>query len=248
MNKKEKLTLKMKLNIMPKIDQSWSIVDIAKKAPPDSWKDVFESVLPELEHIHQLLDVKKTFGLYYPLKCDLFNAFVFCHLNDVKVILMGYEPFNKVVQLQNTTLPRDIGMSYCVRYDDRPIPPMLNQLYQDLKVAIHFKIPDHGYLIKWAQQGVLLLNQCLTVSPTKSHAEFELWYGFLNKIFKAISQHNPKTIVVLRGRKVQCVKKLLPDNFVILESMLLPDDDVHYLKQINELLIKQNKTPIDWHI
>ena len=113
--------------------------------------------------------------------------------------------------------------------------------------------PSHGSLIRWAQQGVLLLHYCLTTSMNVSHAEYELWHGLLNKVFKAVASVNPACIVLLWGRKIQCVNKLLPDSFERLEASH-PDEynsqfaECDHFNKVNGLLKKQNKTPIDWSL
>ena len=100
-----------------------------------------------------------------------------------------------------------------------------------------------------------MLNNSLTVSQ-KNIDYSELWYGFHNKVFKAIKAINPNTIVVLWGRRVQMINKLIPDGFIVLESLSSPDAykaDTEFLgcnhfNMINEQLIKQKKTPINWQI
>jgi uracil DNA glycosylase len=165
--------MKINLNVLPKIEQNWSISKIIKECPPSSWVSAFNDAKEELEHISNKLDVEKVFGDYFPKKVDLFNAFKFCKLEDVKVIILKNEPYPT----------KDIGLAYSVGRNDE-IPPVLYNIYQELKREyIDFKIPQHGDLRFWALQGVLLLHKSLTCSTKKSHAKYELWMGMHNRIF-----------------------------------------------------------------
>ena len=231
------------LNILPKIEQHWSIKRIVEEAPPTSWASAFNDAKEELEHISNKLDNEKVFGEYFPKKTDLFNAFRFCKLEDVKVIILKNEPYPT----------KDIGLAYSVGRNDE-IPSVLYNIYQELKREyIDFKMPNHGDLRFWALQGVLLLHKSLTCSTKKSHSRYELWHGFLNRIFKAIVAVNPYVIVLLWGQENQKISSLLPDSFKILESA---DPGSYHSKfygcnhfiQVNELLVKQNKKPIDWQV
>lgn len=201
------------------------------------WDHVFQDAKPELDHIFKMLDKAP----YYPDKDIIFNAFNLCPLQDIKVILMGQEPYKH----------NDVGLSFGVD-KDAPIPLLLKRLFQELK--LNGFNAAHGDLSSWAKQGVLLINHTLTCGA-KSHAEYELWYGLFNKVFKAITKVNPSCIVVLMGYEAQKIKKILPDNFIIIETCLPTHYkyETDFLKcnlfiNINKLLVEQHKQPIDWNI
>lgn len=238
----------MKLIVQPKVDQSWSILKIAQEAAPGSWKSVFASAEPELAHISQKLDNESVFGSYYPLKKDIFGAFKLTSLENVKVILFEYEPSIKLYDINDTHLPEDQGLSYCY-YDDTEC---LDMIHRELKRSLP-KYDSQPDLKKWARQGVLLLRISLTTSASGSHAEYELWHGFLNKVLQAIDAENDHVIALLWGKNVQTISRMLPKTFEILEAgspgeyradtTFIGCD--HFVK-VNELLKKYEKTQIVW--
>src|SRR5437868_11110965 len=115
------------VTVIPKVDQSWSIVRIVEEASPTSWKSCFLQALPEFKHISKKLDDEKVFGSYMPLKRDLFNAFRYTDLDDVKVILLDYEPLNQLCTIDGRSMPRDMGLAYSVRYNDQ-VPKMFDNI------------------------------------------------------------------------------------------------------------------------
>ena len=98
----------------------------------------------------------------YPPAEDIFNAFHFTPLNKVKVLLLGQDPYHNEHQAH--------GMSFSVLPDQREIPPSLQNIYQELHDDLGCYIPNNGYLKKWADQGVLLLNTVLTVRAHQANS------------------------------------------------------------------------------
>lgn len=245
----------MQIHVHEKINQTWSIVKIAKDAAPISWRKVFDDAEPELRHICKILDEEKLFGPYLPLKVDLFNAFKYCPFDLVKLIILGDEPYGSMTQINGKQMPKDMGMSFSVRKGDGVPLPLMN-IFKELKQSVNAEIPNHGNLIQWAQQGVLMLNICLTTSPNKPHSRFPLWHGLLNRVFKAINVINPNCIILsMVSRNSQNIASMIPDSFVHYESV---NPDKYYnergfagcniFRTINETLIKQGKTPINWQL
>ena len=233
-----------------------TILDLIK-TPPESWEHLFEWALPELTHISKKLDVEKKLGPYYPLKSDIFNAFKETKLKDVKVILIEKEPYPQSIILNNKSVPKAQGLSFSVHPQDE-IPISLKNIYKELKNSIpSFVEPNHRCLKEWAHQGVLLLNTCLTVTPNLeySHSKYELWLGFINKVIKTISEVNKNCIVLLWGPNVQKISSIIPNSFVQLTTSYPTGFSANrgffgcnHFNLVNELLIKQEKTPIDWQI
>jgi uracil-DNA glycosylase len=227
----------------------------ASKLVQNGWEETFKDANPELKHISTLLDVRKKLGTYYPKPEDCFNAFKLCSLENIKVIIVGYQPDYGTVMSEGKIVSKTTGLSYSLRTDDT-ISKAVKNIYTELKNTVtDFQAPDHGNLEEWAKQGILFINNSLTVSQQKINIDVsELWYGFLNKVFKAIKKYNPNTIVLLWGRKVQCISKLIPDSFVTLETLSPPDGykadteffGCNHFNKVNELLEKQNKTKINW--
>jgi len=190
------------LNVIKEpVDQNWSIERITTETPPVTWESVFEDAKHELHDVSLVLDEQeKMYGTYYPLKRDIFAAFNYTPLNNVKVVILGQDPYHQSVNINGKTLPRSVGLSFSVRQEDS-IPSSLRNIYTELADTVRgFRIPDHGDLREWARQGVLLLNTCLTVRPGQPGSHGDIWLGFINKVFKAIAVTNPYCIFMLWGR------------------------------------------------
>jgi uracil-DNA glycosylase len=243
-------------NIKPKVDQSWTILRIAQEAYPSSWEQVFKDALPELTHISKKLDDESVFGDYYPKKSDVFNAFKYTSLNKTSVVILHDQPDNTLTCINDKPVPKDIGLPFCLRPQDDQLSQTLLNIYAELhKEYPAYPIPNHGDLRSWCDQGVLLLNKSLTVSKKQSHLQWDLWLGFLNKVFKAIHKVNPYCIFLLWGQEAQKIQHMLPDSFIVFETSSPKGYGVnygfsgcnHFLK-VNEELVKRKKQPIDWCI
>ncbi len=185
----------------------------------------------------------------------MFNAYKYCPFESVKLIILNDEPYSSVIQYHKQTIPKDMGMAFSVRKGD-VIPAPLMNIFKEIKQSLGVEIPKHGNLIQWAQQGVLLLNICLTITPGKSHAKYPIWHGLLNRTFKLINTVNPNCIVLsFIKRNSQNITSMIPDSFVHYESVY--PDEYYYdkgfsgsdiFKTINETLVKQKKTPINWQL
>lgn len=221
-----------------------------------SWEKIFNDAEPELKHISKLLDQQKKLGIYFPKGPDIFNSFKYCPFEKVKVIIFGNQPYIGSIEDEGSLVSKDMGMSYGLRRCDN-LSKSIQNIYNELKNTVDFEPPSHGNLESWASQGVLMINNSLVSSNQRVNFDYsELWYGFLNKVFKAIGTINPNIIVLLWGRKIKQITKLLPDGFVLLESENHPDDyraDVGFIgcnhfNLVNELLTKQKKELINWRI
>lgn len=255
--KKVKLTIVPQRKNLPPIEQTWSIKKIVTEHVPYSWEKVYRDSMPELEDIDEILsNEEKVSGRYYPLKKDIFRAFELTPLHHVKVVIVGQDPYHDTIY---NGMPRAVGLSFSV---DRSanLPPSLRNIYREIKRSIpSFVEPNHGDLTEWANQGVLLLNTCLTVKPRCPGSHGEIWLGFINKVINAISEVNPHCIYLLWGRPAQSIDRMLPGTANVLTSAHpsgrndnknIKDPFVgnnHFVKT-NEILISQKKTPINWQI
>ncbi len=118
----------------------------------------------------------------YPPQKDVFNAFRFTELGDVKVVILGRDPYHGPGQAH--------GLAFSVR-PGVAIPPSLLNMYKELEATIPgFTRPTHGYLESWARQGVLLLNTVLTVRAGQAHSHASLgWETFTDKVIALINEH-----------------------------------------------------------
>jgi len=137
----------------------------------------------------------------FPELEEVFRAFEFNDLADVKVVILGQDPYHGT---SNDNIPQAHGLAFSVQHGIK-VPPSLVNIYKELTTDIDgFVTPKHGNLTAWAQQGVLLLNTVLTVQQGQAHSHAKLgWETFTDKIIKEINQHNDGCVFILWGAHAQ---------------------------------------------
>lgn len=136
----------------------------------------------------------------FPHQEDVFHAFDFKDLADIKVVILGQDPYHGIVE----HTPQAHGLAFSVQAGIK-IPPSLVNIYKELTTDIvSFITPKHGNLTPWAEQGVLLLNTVLTVEKGQAHSHAKLgWEIFTDKIIEQINQHNSGCVFILWGAHAQ---------------------------------------------
>lgn len=233
---------------------------------PITWKPLFDELQSHIDHISNVLYKK---GLdYYPKSCDLLNAFFYTPLfsmtgennpSVVKVVIIGMDPY---YTCDSEGEPTAMGMSFSVRKGLK-IPPSLLGIYEEIEnnYPDTFIRPDHGYLVNWALQGVLMLNTALTVSPGKSGTHISLWDGFTTDLIEKLTDIYPSLVFLLFGQPAHRLADIIPKScHIIKTSHPVPyqktkaGQDYPALigsgcfKQVNDILESQKKTPIDWNV
>jgi len=185
----------------------------------------------------------------YPKNTDIFNAFWKTPFNDLKVVILGQDPYHGPGQAH--------GLSFSVQKGIAP-PPSLKNIYKELLTDIPgFQIPGHGDLTEWAEQGVLMLNATLTVradSPA-SHQK-RGWEEFTDKVIKTISDKKEGIVFILWGSFAQAKAELIDQtkHFIIKSPHPSPfSADRGFFgskpfSKTNEILRKEGKKEIDWQI
>ncbi len=218
----------------------------------DTWKlvlkDEFEK--PYFKEIVHFLKTEKQAGkTIYPPGPLIFNAFNQTPFNNLKVVILGQDPYHGKGQAH--------GLSFSVQPGIKP-PPSLVNIFKELKTDIGIDMPDnYGDLTAWAQQGVLLLNGALTVRDGEpfSHAKFG-WAQFTDAVIEKISDEKEHIIFILWGKFAQDKKVLIDEGkHFILQSAHPSPLSAHrgflgckHFSKTNELLVKIKKQPIDWTI
>ncbi len=141
----------------------------------------------------------------YPPESDVFNAFRFTEFHDVRVVLLGQDPYHGPNQAH--------GLCFSVLPGIKS-PPSLVNMYKELAQDIpNFTIPDHGYLKSWAQQGVLMLNTVLTVEQGQAHSHAKTgWETFTDKVIEAVNQHREGVVFLLWGAHAQKKGRMIDRN------------------------------------
>lgn len=214
----------------------------------ESWKDALNSEF-EKDYFVKLTDFVR--GEYlsghsvYPAPKNIFNAFNLCPLNNVKVVIIGQDPYHEPGQAH--------GLCFSVM-PPTPNPPSLQNIYKEIESDIGKKSITNGDLTQWATQGVLLLNSTLTVRAhaAASHAGHG-WEEFTDAVIRTLSTRE-NIVYILWGSYAQKKAALVsPDKNLILKSAHpSPLSSYrgffgnHHFSRTNEYLIQHNKTPIIW--
>ncbi len=164
-----------------------------------TWHDALgaEKQQPYFQHILSTVKAERASGqTVYPPAADVFNAFKATEFGQVKVVILGQDPYHGAGQAH--------GLAFSVR-PEVDIPPSLANIYKELATDIEgFHIPNHGYLQHWADQGVLLLNTVLTVRAHQAHSHAALgWEQFTDRVIAQLNEHRRNVVFMLWGSHVQ---------------------------------------------
>jgi uracil-DNA glycosylase len=202
-------------------------------------------------YYRELFDfVKKEYTEYvvYPPSDDIFNALHLTPLSKVKVVILGQDPYHEPNQAH--------GLSFSV-LPGNAIPPSLRNIYKELNDDLGCYIPDNGYLKKWADEGVLLLNTVLTV---RAHEAFSHkghgWENFTDAIIKAVNEVDRPIVFLLWGKPAQSKIPMLtnPKHLILTSAHPSPLSanrgffGCRHFSKANEFLEKNGLEPIDWQI
>ena len=147
----------------------------------------------------------------FPPADDIFNAFALTPLHEVKVVILGQDPYHGEGQAH--------GLCFSVK-PDVEIPPSLLNIYKELQDDCGCEIPNNGYLTKWAKQGVLLLNTVLTVRAHQANSHRGIgWEEFTDAAIRILNEQDRPMVFILWGRPAQMKKSMLTNpNHLIIES------------------------------
>ena len=195
--------------------------------------------------------VKKEYSTHviYPPADDIFNALHFTPLSKVKVLILGQDPYHNENQAH--------GLSFSVPVSQKEIPPSLQNIYKELQDDLGCKIPNNGYLKKWADQGVLLLNTVLTVRAHQANShQGKGWEQFTDAIIHAVNAQDRPIVYLLWGRPAQSKIPMLtnPKHLILKAPHPSPLSAYRgffgckHFSQANEFLVAHGETAIDWQI
>ena len=181
----------------------------------------------------------------FPPHDQIFRAFELCDLADVKVVIIGQDPYHGQGQAN--------GLAFSVN-DGTKLPPSLRNIYQELENDMGCEITDHGDLSHWARQGVLLINNVLTVQEGLANSHFDYgWQEFTSRIITTINAAPRPVVFILWGKNAQKTAQLLDSRHLVIESAH-PSPLSAYrgffgsrpFSQANEFLRNHDLGEIDW--
>lgn len=236
------------------------IFTLAFENIPEGWEEVFKSLKNELHKLGQ--NITDCTGLY-PTPNNIFRAFHLTHLNNVRVIIIGQDPYPSTNK--NKDGPLACGLSFSVDKGEK-VPGSLINIFKEIKreYGNEFNIPNHGDLTDWAKQGVLLLNSCLTFNPkaneNEQHNKKKFWLPFIIGVIKAVKKQNPSVVFMIWGNdanevfkscgftKANALVSAHPSNMAKGKSRLGSFSENDHFTKCNEILTQNGFIAIDWNL
>ncbi|MBR3762737.1 MAG: uracil-DNA glycosylase [Lachnospiraceae bacterium] len=203
---------------------------------------------PYYKKLHQTIMQEYQTRQIFPEAEDLFNAFHLTSLKDVKVVIFGQDPYHNVGQAH--------GLCFSVK-PGVEIPPSLVNIYKELQDDLGCYIPNNGYLVKWAEQGVLLLNTVLTVRAHQANSHRGIgWEEFTDAAIRILNEQDRPIVFILWGRPAQMKKSMLNNPKHLILEAPHPSPLSAYrgffgsrpFSRANQFLQEHGIDPIDWQI
>lgn len=212
----------------------------------DALKDEFKK--PYYAKLHKKVMEEYHTHLIFPPADDIFNAFHLTPLKNVKVVILGQDPYHNVNQAH--------GLCFSVK-PEVEIPPSLVNIYKELHDDLGCEIPNHGYLTKWADQGVLMLNTVLTVRAHQANSHRGIcWEEFTDAAIRAVNAQDRPIVYILWGKPAQSKKSMLTNPKHLILEAPHPSPLSAYrgffgskpFSKTNAFLQEHGVEPIDWQI
>ena len=212
----------------------------------EALKDEFHK--PYYKQLFETINKEYKTRLIFPPADDIFNAFHLTPLHKVKVVILGQDPYHNHGQAHGLCFSVQKGVT---------VPPSLVNIYQELQDDLGCRIPNHGCLTKWAQQGVLMLNTVLTVRAHQANSHQGLgWEEFTDAAITACNSQDRPIVFILWGAPAQRKGKMLtnPKHLVLKSSHPSPFSanrgffGSRPFSQANEFLKANGGEPVDWQI
>ena len=218
----------------------------------NNWQSFIEQQkeLPYFQKIITHIEQRKSQGIsIYPEQNDVFSAFDLTPLDKTKIVIIGQDPYHGEGQAH--------GLAFSVKPGIK-VPPSLVNMYKELATDIDgFITPNHGYLINWAQQGVLMLNTVLTVEQSDAHSHAKIgWNNFTDAAIKLINDECKGVVFLLWGSHAQQKGKMLDGDKHLILNAVHPSPlsayrgffGCQHFSKANAYLKKQGKAEIDWRL
>ena len=207
-----------------------------------------EFAKPYYRELYKKVKEEYATHMIFPPSNEVFSAFELTPLADVKVVILGQDPYHNVGQAH--------GLCFSVK-PDAEVQPSLKNIYKELHDDCGCYIPNNGYLVKWAKQGVLMLNTVLTVRAHQANSHRGIgWEEFTNAAIRVLNEQDRPIVFILWGSPAQRKKEMLnnPKQLVLTAAHPSPLSasrgffGCRHFSQTNEFLEKNGLAPIDWQI
>lgn len=216
----------------------------------NDWKNYLSSEFEKdyYKKLRKFLVNEYNSKVIYPDMYDIFNALHFTSYEDTKVVILGQDPYHGPNQAH--------GLSFSVNPGVKT-PPSLVNIYKELHTDLNCYIPNNGYLKKWADQGVLLLNTVLTVRAGEANSHKNKgWEEFTTQVIKVLNEKETPVVFILWGNNAISKEKLITNPKHLIIKSVHPSPlsasrgffGSKPFSKTNEFLISTNQKPIDWQI
>lgn len=204
---------------------------------------------PYYIELYKFIKEEYSTKVIYPPADDIFTALHLTPLSEVKVLILGQDPYHNERQAH--------GLSFSVLPEQAVIPPSLQNIYQELRDDMGCYLPNNGYLKKWSEQGVLMLNTVLTVRAHQANShQGKGWEKFTDAIIQAVNQQDRPIVYLLWGRPAQTKIPMLsnPKHLILTAPHPSPLSSYRgffgcrHFSKANEFLAANGAKPIDWQI
>lgn len=214
----------------------------------DSWKKLLSEEFEKPYFLSLVESVKRELNLgikIYPAGRDIFNAFNLTSVKDVKVVILGQDPYHGPGQAH--------GLSFSVP-EGASLPPSLQNIYKEMYTDLGIKPSSNGSLVKWAQQGVFLLNAVLTVRAGEAASHSKLgWIQFTDTVISKLSKEREGIVFLLWGNFAKSKNELIDTSKHFVLEAPHPSPlargaffGCRHFSKTNEILVSSGKAPIDW--
>lgn len=221
-----------------------------RKILHNSWNDILGNEFDKdyYTKLHNFLVKEYKTKTIFPNMYDIFNALHYTEYNDVKVVILGQDPYHGPNQAH--------GLSFSVK-PGVPAPPSLKNIFKELNSDLGCYIPNNGYLKSWADQGVLLLNTVLTVQAGNANShKGKGWEFFTDRVISALNDREDPVIFILWGNNAISKKKLITNKKHYILQSVHPSPlsatrgffGSKPFSKTNAILKSLGKEPIDWQI
>ncbi|MCI9336417.1 MAG: uracil-DNA glycosylase [Lachnospiraceae bacterium] len=203
---------------------------------------------PYYKNLYEFVKNEYNTTQVFPPADDIFNAFHLTPLSKVKVVIIGQDPYHDVGQAH--------GLCFSVKPEVK-IPPSLVNIYRELRDDLGCYVPNNGYLVKWADQGILMLNTVLTVRAHQANSHRgKGWEEFTDAAIRALNKQDRPIVFILWGRPAQTKEKMLdnPKHLILKAAHPSPLSanngffGSRPFSQTNRFLEENGLEPIDWQI
>ncbi|WP_353106448.1 uracil-DNA glycosylase [Acetoanaerobium noterae] len=216
----------------------------------NNWDDILKDEFDKQYYLElrEFLIKEYKSHLIYPDKYKIFEALKLTDYEDVKIVILGQDPYHGPNQAHGLAFSVSLGV---------PIPPSLLNIYKELERDMNFRIPNHGYLVDWSKQGVLLLNTALTVRAGMANSHRgKGWEVFTDQVIRHLSLREKPMVFLLWGKNAAEKEALIDTSkHLVLKAPHPSPLSAHrgflgcgHFSKANEFLIKNSIAPINWQL